>query len=223
MAWVRLDDNFDMHPKILALGTDQRRWTWLRVLIYTTRFRSSTVPKNVGKMVGGATPKFIEDCIKIGLIDRSPDGTLDVHDWRQYQGSDSKMQIRERVAKHRQQRYTAVTDSVTKTLVRAGASPSRPLTTPPTPSKPRETEARETEADQERLRAWREHAASTPGVRSVEGLAQHGFKSGEWPPELTASADAVKRVDPSTVCADCGETLGAGHLEDCPRLAKTSN
>lgn len=27
MSWLRIDDSFDHHPKILALGSDQRRWT----------------------------------------------------------------------------------------------------------------------------------------------------------------------------------------------------
>ena len=72
-------------------------------------------------------------------------------------------------------------------------------------------------SETERLAAWREQARRTPGVRSVEAWAQHGYKTGEWP----VLESIPSRHDPSFVCEECGETFGAGHLESCPRMPGT--
>lgn len=88
MAWLRLDDGFTDHRKIVKLKTDQRRWTWLRILIYTARFRSAEIPDDVSYMIPTATPKYLEECVEIGLLDRKDDGSLVVHDWSDYQPKD---------------------------------------------------------------------------------------------------------------------------------------
>jgi len=84
MAWLRVDDGYDSHPKILALGSDQRRWTWTRILVYTCRYRSPVIPPNVSELVPRATPAFLRECVDIGLVDVTDDGTLEVHDWILY-------------------------------------------------------------------------------------------------------------------------------------------
>ena len=84
MAWLRIDDGFDSHPKILALGSDQRRWTWTRILVYTCRYRSAIVPANIAELVPKATPAFLRDCVEIGLVDVTEDGRYEVHDWILY-------------------------------------------------------------------------------------------------------------------------------------------
>jgi len=133
MAWLRVDDGYDSHPKILALGSDQRRWTWTRILVYTCRYRSPVIPANVSELVPRATPAFLRECVDIGLVDVTDDGTLEVHDWDTYNGSDPKVQVRERVRKHRENRYNGVTDTVTDALPdrysRVGAR-ARPVPNP---------------------------------------------------------------------------------------------
>lgn len=120
MAWLRIDDGFDHHPKMLELGSDQRRWTWIRVLVYTCRFRSPAIPSNIGESIPRATRQFLSECVEIGLIDITDNGTYEVHDWDDYNGSDSKLLVRERVRKHRASNAESngeVTDeSVTTTL-----------------------------------------------------------------------------------------------------------
>lgn len=86
MSWLRLDDGFDTHRKILALGSDQRRWTWQRVLLYTCRHRSDEVPDAIRDAIPKATPAFIRDCIRLGLVDLGDDGVKRVHDWSIYNG-----------------------------------------------------------------------------------------------------------------------------------------
>lgn len=84
MSWLRIDDSFTSHPKILALKTPGRRWTWLEVLTYTCRYHSPVVPSNIADVVPKATRPFILDCISLILIDVQEGGDLHVHDWELY-------------------------------------------------------------------------------------------------------------------------------------------
>lgn len=88
MAWLRIDDSFPEHPKILELGSADRRWTWLCLLAWTARQRSPIVPANIRDAIAKATPAYLADCERIGLLDRGDDGCLEVHDWRKYQPKD---------------------------------------------------------------------------------------------------------------------------------------
>jgi hypothetical protein len=87
MPWLRVDDGFTDHPKIVALGTPGRRWTWLRILSYTARYRSAVIPAGIRQIVPEATAKYLGEAVDIGLIDRAADGTLTVHDWLIYNGA----------------------------------------------------------------------------------------------------------------------------------------
>lgn len=96
MAWLRIDDSFDHHPKILALGSDQRRFTWLRVLVYTCRYRSPEIPANITDSVPRATRQFLRECVELGLVDVTDEGTHEVHHWADYQAGDPKKAARQR-------------------------------------------------------------------------------------------------------------------------------
>lgn len=93
MGRMWLDDEFSSHPKLLALGTRDDRWTWLEILIYTCKQSSPVIPVRIRDVIAKATPRMIEKCVEVGLIDVDPDGTRIVHDWHEYQGS-----VEERVA-----------------------------------------------------------------------------------------------------------------------------
>lgn len=93
MGRLWLDDEFATHPKLLALGTRDKRWTWLEVLVYTCKHASPVVPDGIRDVVAKATPSFLEACMTVGLIDLDDDGTMVVHDWHEYQGT-----VDERVA-----------------------------------------------------------------------------------------------------------------------------
>lgn len=244
MAWARLDDTFDTHPKVLALGSDARRWTWARVLLYTTRYRSPIVPPNVTESVPKATRKFLADCLELGLLDRTAGGELEVHDWEQYQGSDSRLQVKERVRRYRERNAPGngdVTDgSVTPALL-ARRRDTRPVpsyssssltegSTDPTPSETDDLDLTPPEipTDQEAVRyqAWHNYAEQTAGIRNPGAYARTGYASGDWPPELTSSTEHEPRApgrDDSKTCTNCGETYGQGHLETCPRITKPAD
>ncbi len=85
MAWLRIDDGFSQHPKVVKLSRADR-WTWLEVLCYCARFRTDgKVPSVVGEVVRGASPSFLQRCSEFGLLDHSDGGYL-VHDWTIYNG-----------------------------------------------------------------------------------------------------------------------------------------
>lgn len=112
MSWLRLDDTFDTHAKILGLGTDGRRWTWQRILLYTCRHRSAIIPAGIREVVAKATPSFLADCHNLGLIDLDVDGTMKVHDWRIY-NSES---VAEKVAAFLAQKPDATANQVHKAI-----------------------------------------------------------------------------------------------------------
>lgn len=112
--WTRADDRFDTHPKILALGEgekgDARRWTWMRILLYTTRYQSPKIPKNIRESVPKATSNFLKTCVELGLIDVLDNQELHVHDWEEYQAGDPKKALRQ--AKWRANRNGTVDTNV---------------------------------------------------------------------------------------------------------------
>lgn len=112
MSWLKLDDGFDTHPKILGLKTDARRWTWQRILIYTCRYRSAVVPETIGDVIPKANKKYLEDCVELGLIDVEKDGTMKVHDWRIYNGET----VAEKVSAYLVQKPNATANEVYKAI-----------------------------------------------------------------------------------------------------------
>lgn len=84
MSFLRLDDTFDTHPKLLLLKTDERRWTWQRILLYSCRHRSDLVPEDIREAVPRASRKFLLEAVEIGLLDVDDHGKLRIHDWKIY-------------------------------------------------------------------------------------------------------------------------------------------
>lgn len=116
MGWLRLDDGFADHRKVAALKTDQRRWTWLRILIYTARYRSPDVPAEIGDIVAGATRKFLADCLQIGLLDEGEAGDYLVHDWYEYQPKERQDGVEDLVAKLLDEQPTLSANHVARIL-----------------------------------------------------------------------------------------------------------
>lgn len=100
MSWLKLDDTFDTHPKMLALGTARRRWIWTRILLYTCRHESARIPAQIRDAIPEATPKYLADCATIGLVDTDPAGEMIVHDWDIYNGATLADRIAAHLAKH---------------------------------------------------------------------------------------------------------------------------
>ena len=87
MSWLRLDDGFSDHPKLLELSSADR-WTWIEVLCYCARYRTGGhLPARIRSKIPRATPAFIVRALELGLLDEDEDGALEVHDWKVYNGA----------------------------------------------------------------------------------------------------------------------------------------
>jgi hypothetical protein len=86
VSWLRIDDGFTRHPKVLKL-TRAQRWTWLEVLSYCAEQRTGgVVTVSISNALPTATSAFIEKCAVSGLLDPVEDGVYVVHDWALYNG-----------------------------------------------------------------------------------------------------------------------------------------
>lgn len=86
MSWLRIDDGFAQHPKIVQL-TPKDRWTWLELLCYCARYRTGgRIPAGIAEVVRGTTPAFLARCENLRLLEKAADGDFQVHDWQIYNG-----------------------------------------------------------------------------------------------------------------------------------------
>ena len=101
MAWLRLDDRFTKHPKVLKLKRVDR-WTWLEILEYCAAYRTGGhVPDAIADVLPHATPALIKQCIAAGLLDAEEHG-WNVHDWDVYNPKDPAHAERQRRYRQRQ-------------------------------------------------------------------------------------------------------------------------
>ena len=101
MTWLRIDDGFTEHRKVLKLRRSER-WTWLEILTYCARQNNGgRIPKAISDVLRHVTNDFLERCVKAGLLDHHEDG-YQVHDWLEYNPRDPTGALR-------QQRYRNAT------------------------------------------------------------------------------------------------------------------
>ncbi len=95
MSWLRLDDNFDDHPKVQEL-TEAEAWRWVRALLHCARHRTA------GELSVPVLERLelpIGLLVDAGLLEELEAGTrYRVHDWDVYNGAKSGA---ERTAKWR--------------------------------------------------------------------------------------------------------------------------
>ena len=90
MAWLRLDDGFTEHTKVLALRRADR-WTWLEVMTYCARQRNGGIfSEGICDVLRWVTPAFLKRCVEAGLLElvagsqSVPGNHYAVHDWAIY-------------------------------------------------------------------------------------------------------------------------------------------
>jgi predicted DNA-binding transcriptional regulator AlpA len=111
MTWLRLDDGFAEHPKVLALGNAQARWAWVEVLTYCARRKTGgRIPSGIEDVLKRATPAFLKRCEQVGLVENNGNGLV-VHDWDVYNGA-----LGERVAEYLEKHPDATANEVVKAL-----------------------------------------------------------------------------------------------------------
>lgn len=108
MSWLRLDDRFAEHGKLMKLARKDR-WTWIELLCYCSRHQNGNIPKRIREILHHVTPVFLDQCIAAGLVERDEQGGLAVHDWAKYNPADPTGA--ERASRYRHgKRHGAVTD-----------------------------------------------------------------------------------------------------------------
>jgi hypothetical protein len=105
MTWVRLDDAFADHPKVMALGRDRIAGlgVWVAVACYSARYLTDGfVPDAVAR--GFAQRKTLGRLVEVGLMDEVPGGYR-LHDWLDYNPPREKVMADRRAAKDRMNKH----------------------------------------------------------------------------------------------------------------------
>jgi hypothetical protein len=136
MAWVRLDDAFPEHPKVLAAG-DEAAWLYVCALAYCNRhLTDGALPAAaVKRLTNHKRPILLAmRLVDVGLFDRTEDG-FHVHDYLDYQSSKEAVEAeraaaRERMAKVRE-RSQSVRPNVRPNIAKRSPYPktSQPIHT----------------------------------------------------------------------------------------------
>lgn len=103
MSWVRLDDGFMEHPKVLAL-TPKDFQVHMRALCYASRRRGPHIPSSA-LLILATTKQTAERLTEVGLWDVNGDGWV-IHDWDDYQPASSA----ERQKRYREKKRGGDTD-----------------------------------------------------------------------------------------------------------------
>jgi hypothetical protein len=228
VSWLRVDDSFAEHPKILKLARTDR-WTWVEILCYCARQNTKGyVPPNIGELLRYATPAFIRKALAAGLLEEDQQGPK-VHDWGDYNGRDPKIMQADR---KRKQRENAVTSAVTspgqerdqsrdENVTRAQARASDPSpsptpstkTAPPTPPHVRYTDDGDvivTVFDEPEQPAG---GQSTNG-RTAEEQARIDEVDSWWQNPLPSDHERDPYVEPFNDLSPLGEQLAAAKAQE---------
>lgn len=101
MTWVKMDDAFADHPKVMALGRDRMvgLGVWVAAACYCARYLTDGfVPETVARGFGSS--KLLARLVAVGLADKV-DGGYKLHDWLDYNPSREKVLAERTAAKAR--------------------------------------------------------------------------------------------------------------------------
>lgn len=99
MSWVRLEDSFTSHPKIMELSDADFR-VWIRLLCHCAKVKDPSVDTKTRKEVGGLTAGRVKRFESLGLLDRERN-SHEVHDWTHYAPKDASSAERVRAFRAR--------------------------------------------------------------------------------------------------------------------------
>ena len=94
MSWLKIDDGFSHHPKILSVSI-AARWAYLEALCYSAQYLTDGKVAD-GKLKLIASPKVMNELTDANLWHRTANG-IAIHDYLDYNPSC------EEVTKHKQE------------------------------------------------------------------------------------------------------------------------
>lgn len=142
MAWLRLDDHFLEHPKVVGL-TDRQLRVHLAVMLYCQRYQTGGAIPRTALSHLGATPATVSRFLELALWDEQ-DGLLRVHDFDRYNPRDptnAARQKRYREALRNGQSNAPVTEPVTSDVTVLARAGTRARSPSPSPSPKEKTQA----------------------------------------------------------------------------------
>ena len=92
MGWVRIDDMFYSHPKVLAAG-NAAVGLWVRALAYANAYLTDGHINAETLRTLGATRRYATTLVKAGLWEPNGNG-WDIHDFADYQESREEIETR---------------------------------------------------------------------------------------------------------------------------------
>ena len=106
MTWIKINDSFPDHPKVVGL-TDSAFRTHLHGLCYCGRFLTDGfIPISAIKTIG--TNKSIAELVDAGLwLESPPSGGFFIHDYLEHQTSKKQVKDKQEALRERQKRYRA--------------------------------------------------------------------------------------------------------------------
>lgn len=101
MTWVKLDDHFADHPKVMALGRDRMAGLglWVAAACYCARYLTDGfVPTQAARNFG--SDRILGRLVEVGLVTPC-EGGYRLHDWLEYNPSREKVMAERAAAKDR--------------------------------------------------------------------------------------------------------------------------
>jgi hypothetical protein len=96
MPWIRLEDTFTEHPKVLEVG-QRAAWVHVRAISYcSVHLTDGHLSPAVARAVG-ATTSIAEALVEARLWEKNGDGGYLIHDYLEYQPSKAHVEEQRRI------------------------------------------------------------------------------------------------------------------------------
>lgn len=97
MSWVKLSDDFWMHPKVLQVG-DATAGVYARMLSYCGCYLTDgLVPEAIVATITAKNRKAIEDLEAVRMVERLPSGGVLITDYLEYNRSKQQVEAERKV------------------------------------------------------------------------------------------------------------------------------
>ena len=120
MTWIKLDDSFPDHPKVIGLSNDAFR-LHIEALCYCGRFLTDGfVPMGVTSKLANGNMALVVELSEAGLWREMPTRNgFDIHDYLTYQSSKAQVEADKEANRNRVKKHQEKTNGITNALTNA--------------------------------------------------------------------------------------------------------